>query len=109
MTTVLSTTAAAAASSASSSKPKNSLSSLGANDFLKLMTAQLKQQDPTNPTDNSAMLAQMAQFTSLSQATDMNKGIAELNAKMGEIATKLDAVLTAQQAAQTNSTPSANA
>ena len=33
--------------------------------FLKLMVAQLKNQDPMNPTDSSQFLAQTAQFTSL--------------------------------------------
>ena len=65
------------------------------------MTTQLQQQDPLNPTDNTQMLAQMAQFTSLSQTTEMNKGITDLNAKLGQIADKLDAVLAAQQAART--------
>ena len=33
--------------------------------FLKLMVAQLRNQDPMNPTDSSQFLAQTAQFTSL--------------------------------------------
>ena len=32
------------------------------NMFLKLMLKQMEQQDPTEPTDNSQWLAQMAQF-----------------------------------------------
>lgn len=49
-------------------------------DFLTLMTAQLKNQDPFEPVDNSQMVAQMAQFSSLSGITEMNstlKAIAE--------------------------------
>ncbi|RYY27296.1 MAG: flagellar hook assembly protein FlgD [Sphingomonadales bacterium] len=41
-------------------------------DFLTLMTAQLKNQDPFEPVDNSQMVAQMAQFSSLSGITEMN-------------------------------------
>ena len=37
--------------------------------FLKLMVAQLKNQDPMNPTDSSQFLAQTAQFTSLEKLT----------------------------------------
>jgi flagellar basal-body rod modification protein FlgD len=39
--------------------------------FLKLMVAQLKNQDPMNPTDSSQFLAQTAQFTSLEKLTDV--------------------------------------
>jgi flagellar basal-body rod modification protein FlgD len=39
--------------------------------FLKLMVAQLKNQDPMNPTDSSQFLAQTAQFTSLEKLTSV--------------------------------------
>ena len=38
---------------------------LGQDTFLKLMVAQLRNQDPMNPQDSSEFLAQTAQFTSL--------------------------------------------
>ncbi len=53
-------------------------------DFLKLMTAQLKNQDPFSPVDNSQMVAQMAQMSSTS-------GIAEMNSTLKAIAAKLNA------------------
>ncbi len=59
-----------------------SQSELGATDFLKLMTEQLKQQDPFAPTDNAQMVAQMAQMTSSS-------GIAEMNVSLKSIATQI--------------------
>ena len=43
-----------------------SASSLGINDFLQLLSAQMANQDPMNPTDNTAFISQMAQFSSLS-------------------------------------------
>ena len=43
---------------------KNSVSSF---QFLQLLTEQLKYQDPTNPMDNTDMLAQEAQFSTLEQ------------------------------------------
>ena len=100
MTAVTSTSTVTSTGSAT----KNTLSQLGSGDFLKLMTTQLSQQDPFNPADNTQMLAQMAQFTSLSQATEMAQGISDLNTKMASIADKLDAVLAAQQAAQSTAT-----
>lgn len=53
---------------------------LGQTDFLRLMTTQLKQQDPLDPVDNQAMVAQMAQFSSVAGISEMNvslRGIAE--------------------------------
>src|SRR3546814_10293829 len=41
-------------------------------DFLKLLTTQLKNQDPLKPVENEAFVAQMAQFSSLSGITEMN-------------------------------------
>jgi flagellar basal-body rod modification protein FlgD len=46
-------------------------SAMGKDDFLKLMTTQLRRQDPMNPVDDTAFLAQMAQFTSLEQLTNL--------------------------------------
>jgi flagellar basal-body rod modification protein FlgD len=40
--------------------------------FLKLMLAQMKHQDPTNPMQSHEMAAQLAQFTSLEQMNNMN-------------------------------------
>jgi flagellar basal-body rod modification protein FlgD len=40
---------------------------LGQADFLKLLAVQFQQQDPMKPTDDTAFIAQMAQFTSLDQ------------------------------------------
>src|SRR6478672_1972280 len=40
--------------------------------FLKLMLAQMKHQDPTNPQPSHEMAAQLAQFTSLEQLNNIN-------------------------------------
>ena len=42
---------------------------MGQNDFLKLLVTQLKNQDPLKPMDNTAFVAELAQFSQLDQST----------------------------------------
>ncbi len=46
--------------------------SMGRDSFLKLLVAQLKNQDPLKPQDNSAFVAELAQFSSLEQSMGVN-------------------------------------
>jgi flagellar basal-body rod modification protein FlgD len=46
--------------------------SLGKEAFLKLLITQLSHQDPLNPMDNEAMVAQLAQFSALEQMQNLN-------------------------------------
>ena len=52
------------------------------------LTTQLKQQDPTDPVDNKEMIAQMAQFSSLS-------GIEQINSTLKDITARLDRIIPA--------------
>ena len=66
---------------------------LGQSDFIRLLTTQLKSQDPTDPVDNKEMIAQMAQFSSLS-------GIEQINSTLKDIAARLDRAFPAQTPVQ---------
>ncbi len=79
-----------------------SVQQMGQSDFLRLMTAQLAQQDPFNPVDNQQMVAQMAQFSSLA-------GISETNATLQQISDQLKAqtALLEEIRANTPATPAA--
>lgn len=50
--------------------------------FLKLLVAQLSNQDPLNPTEDQDFVAQLAQFTSLEQLQEINAGVGTLNDTM---------------------------
>ena len=64
-------------------------------DFLALMSAQLKNQDPTKPVDNSEYVAQMAQFSTVNGIASMNSAIAQSNTTLATIAAKLDSLIAA--------------
>ena len=49
--------------------------SMGKEDFLQLLVAQLQNQDPLNPSDPTAFTAQLAQFSQLEQLTNMTESM----------------------------------
>lgn len=84
--TVSSVTAATAPTPASSVAATNLVDYNG---FLKLLIAQAQNQDPTNPTDSTQYLSQLASFSAVEQQTQTN--------------TKLDALLSSSRVAQADS------
>lgn len=63
--------ASASANSLSSSKSKASASSLDKEAFLQLLVAQMKYQDPLEPTDNTEYISQLATFSELEEMQNM--------------------------------------
>lgn len=52
--------------------------SLEQEDFLKMLTMQLQNQDPLNPQTNTDFAAQMAQFTALEQSREMSSNMTQM-------------------------------
>jgi flagellar basal-body rod modification protein FlgD len=63
--------------STSSSSSADS-TTLGKDAFLKLLITQLQHQDPLNPADSTEFTAQLAQFSSLEQLSNVNENLASL-------------------------------
>ena len=74
-------------SSTASTVKASSSTTLGQSDFLKLMTAQMQNQDPFNPVDNTQMVAQMAQFSSLAGISEMSTTLKAISDKLGGTST----------------------
>lgn len=87
MTTVSPTNTATSTSTATSTTAAAAKSAaVNYDQFLQLMVAELKNQDPTNPTDPTQFLSQLASFSSVEQQLNTN--------------TKLDTMLTSQALTQ---------
>ena len=71
------------------------------NQFLQLLTAQLKNQDPTNPTDPTQFVSQLAQFSTVEQLT-------QSNATLNTISSSLTGLTLGQYSGMINHTVTAN-
>lgn len=59
-------------------KVKSPNDDIGQDAFMLLLLEQLKNQDPLKPMDDTQFMAQMAQFNSLTQLTEINATLGEL-------------------------------
>lgn len=75
-----------------SSAGAKTASALGQQDFLNLMLAQLKNQDPTKPMDSSAFLGQLAQFSTV-------QGLSNLQSSFSSFASSMNSNQSLQAAA----------
>ena len=58
---------------------------LGKDAFLQLLVLQMRHQDPLDPMDNSQMIAQLAQFSSLEQMNNLNDSFQELSGNVDQL------------------------
>ena len=73
-----STSTSKTSSSSSGSYSDKASAALGKQDFLKLLVAQMKNQDPLNPDNPTDFTAQLAQFSSLEQLFNLNDSMTNL-------------------------------
>jgi flagellar basal-body rod modification protein FlgD len=69
---------------------------MGQDEFLKMLVAQLKNQDPLNPMDGKDMAAQLAQFSTVEQLITMNKSLEAQVASASGTAEAIKALETSQ-------------
>ena len=102
MSAITATTASTAAAQAAASATKqststNNLTSLASEDtFLKLFVAQLQNQDPLNPNEQSGtqMVSQLAQFSQLEQTLNIGTDVHTIVQDIGKAGTSSSAVTT---------------
>lgn len=87
--------ASTGSTSSASSSAATSVYGLGKDDFFKLFLAQLQNQDPTSPMDDTQMVSQLAQFSMiemLQQLTSAMQGsqLAQASALIGQTVTGTD-------------------
>lgn len=70
------------ATSTATSKTTTDSSSLGKDDFLKLLLVQMQYQDPTQPMDTDKILSQTSQLATLESSTNTNKALETLSASL---------------------------
>jgi flagellar basal-body rod modification protein FlgD len=76
------TTGANASSGSGAAAGTTSATSLGGTDFLTLMLAQLKNQDPTSPVDSNTFLSQLASLSEVQGITQLNTSFSGLSNSM---------------------------
>jgi len=75
-------TATALTISTTSASSATNTSNITSNDFLTLLVSELKNQDPTQPTDPNQYITQLAQVNSLQQLISINQGIGTLDSAL---------------------------
>ena len=105
-TQATSSTSSSSNSSSSTTNPGGSLTSEGT--FLKLLIAQIQNQDPLNPTDSIQFVGQLVQYSELEQLMGINQGIQTLTGSTSSSSSSGSSNSSANESStnSTNRTPS---
>jgi flagellar basal-body rod modification protein FlgD len=86
----ISTTPLGPATSATENTTKPRTDGLGRDAFLQLLVTQMSHQNPLQPQEDGAFIAQLAQFSSLEQLTNIDSTLKQMADAMGVVLTKTD-------------------
>jgi flagellar basal-body rod modification protein FlgD len=84
MTSISSTSQTPTATASSTAGSMSAYNNLTEADFMKLLTTQLANQDPTSPVDDTQMLAQLAQFSTLAAANTTNSDLSTISGQISQ-------------------------
>lgn len=84
MTSISSTSQTPTATASSTAGSMSAYNNLTEADFMKLLTTQLANQDPTSPVDDTQMLAQLAQFSTLAAANTTNSDLSTISGQISK-------------------------
>ena len=90
--------------SAATAAGVNGAATLGGTNFLTLMLAQLKNQDPTSPVDSNTFLTQLAQLSEVQGINTLNTSFGSLSSSLTSAQTMQASSLLGHQALVTSST-----
>src|SRR6267378_1465223 len=96
--------AGAGSNSPSGAGAANSATTLGGTNFLTLMLAQLKNQDPTSPVDSNTFLTQLAQLSEVQGITQLNTSFSALSSSLSSSQALQASSLLGRQALVTSTT-----
>lgn len=71
-------TSTSSSTSSSTTSTSSSTASVSENEFLTLLVAQLKNQDPMNPADSTQFVAELAQFSQLQEVIGVHQDLDSL-------------------------------
>ena len=84
-TTINSTTAATGTTAATAASATSTANADAADRFLKLLVAQMQNQDPLNPMDNAQVTSQMAQINTVTGIEKLNTTVSGLNGQLVQL------------------------